>query len=191
MRLRISRGGEAYRTIELGTGELRFGRSGDNDVVLEDPAKGVSRVHAELKYEYDHYVILDLNSQNGTWLNGRRVHRSAVQPGESIDIGGYRLVLDGTPVTGVPPPHPGDTTTMRPVAPRPPAPLSGTAHMFPPRAEEPAPVRADAPVERSEASRPAAIVWLAQTPKPYLIGGIIAVGVLVLALSRLLFGGSP
>jgi tetratricopeptide (TPR) repeat protein len=72
---------------------LQIGRGRDNDVVLADQEKGVSRTHAELRFENGRYVIVDLQSQNGTWINGRRVDRAEVPPGTEITIGDYRLTL--------------------------------------------------------------------------------------------------
>jgi predicted component of type VI protein secretion system len=75
---------------------LRIGRAPENDVVLADPNKGVSRAHAELQFENGHYVIVDLRSQNGTWVNGERVERAAVPANAEIAIGLYRLRLQAS-----------------------------------------------------------------------------------------------
>lgn len=83
---------------------LQIGRGRDNDVVLPDPEKGVSRTHAELRLENDRYVIVDLQSQNGTWVNGARVERAEVPYGAEIAVGGYRLSLLRDGGAGVQPP---------------------------------------------------------------------------------------
>ena len=83
------------RELELTTGDLRIGRAPENDLALPDPTKGVSRMHAELRYESGRYVVIDLNSQNGTWLDGNRVQRADVASGAGIAIGPYRLTLVG------------------------------------------------------------------------------------------------
>src|SRR5207244_3622080 len=69
------------RTIELRDGVMRIGRSADNEIVLGDASKGVSRAHAELHVENGRCTIVDLHSQNGTWLNALRVQRPEVRPG--------------------------------------------------------------------------------------------------------------
>lgn len=92
-RLRVLGGDGAEQLVEVGEGRLQIGRGRDNDVVLPDPQKGVSRAHAELRFENGHYVIVDLQSQNGTWIDGRRVERSEVPFGAEIAIGAYRLTL--------------------------------------------------------------------------------------------------
>lgn len=106
--LRIVGGDEGDQSIDLGDGVLQIGRARDNDIVLTGAEKGVSRVHAELRFENGRYVIVDLQSQNGTWVNGRRVERGEVSPGAEIAIGEYRLTIQGEvpPVHQAPPSRP-------------------------------------------------------------------------------------
>src|SRR5439155_16974078 len=68
------------RTMELRDGVLRIGRSADNEIVLGDASKGVSRAHAELHVENGRCTIVDLHSQNGPWLNAPPVQRAAGRP---------------------------------------------------------------------------------------------------------------
>ena len=91
--LRIVGADGAEKIVELREGKVQIGRGRDNDVVLADQEKGVSRTHAELRFENGRYIIVDLQSQNGTWLNGRRVERGEVPPGAEITIGDYRLTI--------------------------------------------------------------------------------------------------
>ena len=79
--------------VELRDGVMRIGRSPDNEIVLGDASKGVSRAHAELHVENGRCTIVDLHSQNGTWLNALRVQRAEVRPDAEIAIGLYRLRL--------------------------------------------------------------------------------------------------
>ncbi len=88
----VSRDG-SERLVKLPERKVQIGRGRDNDIVLADPDKSVSRTHAELRYESGRYVIVDLQSQNGTWVNGRRVERAEVPPGAEIIVGDYRLRL--------------------------------------------------------------------------------------------------
>jgi ABC transport system ATP-binding/permease protein len=83
-----------YRSIELGRRGLSIGRGAQNDLVLDDPEKIVSRFHAELRPSGEGYVLIDLNSQNGTWVDERRVDRVVLRAGVPVAIGPYRLVLD-------------------------------------------------------------------------------------------------
>jgi ABC transport system ATP-binding/permease protein len=72
---------------------LRIGRSPDNDVVLDDLL--VSRRHAELHRVDGGWQIRDLASANGTYVNGQRVSKAAVNPDSVIGIGRSLLQLAG------------------------------------------------------------------------------------------------
>ncbi len=93
-KLSILRGGQVEREVELGLHDLLIGRSADNDIVLDDPGRTVSRHHAEVRLEDTRYVIVDVGSQNGILQDGRRVERVELQPGRSVTIGAFTLALD-------------------------------------------------------------------------------------------------
>jgi hypothetical protein len=93
-RLGIYNGNTLVREIDIASGPVRVGRSDQNDIVLIDPAKAVSRFHAELTIEDGAWTIADLNSQNGTWVAGRRVQRAGMVPGQAVLVGTYRLMLE-------------------------------------------------------------------------------------------------
>jgi pSer/pThr/pTyr-binding forkhead associated (FHA) protein len=96
-RLLIFRDDALHRFVDLGRRGLKIGRGEQNDVVLEDADKVVSRFHAELRPESEGYVLIDLNSQNGTWVDAERVDRVVLRAGVPVAIGPYRLVLDDGP----------------------------------------------------------------------------------------------
>ena len=74
------------------TGEpLTIGRDPENDLVLDD--RRVSRRHAEIRPRLGRYTLYDLQSTNGTSVNGRRVAEVALSDGDEIVIGGAALVL--------------------------------------------------------------------------------------------------
>jgi len=77
-----------------------IGRDPANHLVLEKP--GVSRVHAQLRYVTDHYVIFDLDSVGGTFVNGVAVSNHALSPGDVILLAGVPLVFgqEATPRLG-------------------------------------------------------------------------------------------
>ncbi|MEU5313977.1 FHA domain-containing protein [Streptomyces sp. NPDC021562] len=65
---------------------VRIGRAPDNDVVVDDLV--VSRHHAELRVHPDgSYEIVDLDSHNGTYLNGRPVTRAPLGPRDVVGVG--------------------------------------------------------------------------------------------------------
>ena len=79
-------GALAGQRFKVGSESITFGRSDENDVVLNNLL--TSRVHAELRHEDGGYLLHDRGSSNGTWVNGRRVTVHRLQPGDEIVIGG-------------------------------------------------------------------------------------------------------
>jgi pSer/pThr/pTyr-binding forkhead associated (FHA) protein len=82
------------RAVELNERTVQIGRGPGNDVVLPDAHKGVSRTHAELRFRNGRCVLVDLQSQNGTFLNGQRVEHAEVPVGAEIGVGSYRLRIE-------------------------------------------------------------------------------------------------
>jgi len=76
---------------ELEQARLLIGRSSGCQLVLGDDT--VSRRHAELFIEDGRWLLRDLDSSNGTWLNGRRIVEAEVRPGDVLHLGGCRLRL--------------------------------------------------------------------------------------------------
>lgn len=103
---------------EFREGQVTFGRGSGSDIVIGD--QSMSRQHARLIAEGDHWVVEDLGARNGTFLNGERVvGRRSVSPGDSLKMGGtmFRVTLPDAepdvPTLGVL----GTTSTIfRPVA---------------------------------------------------------------------------
>jgi pSer/pThr/pTyr-binding forkhead associated (FHA) protein len=93
-RLVIFRRQRLHRLIELSDRLLRIGRGRQNDIVLEDPEQVVSRFHAELRPDGGRYVLVDLNSQNGSWVNAERIDRVEMRRGTPVEIGPYALVIE-------------------------------------------------------------------------------------------------
>ncbi len=91
LRLRGTVGGLEKRHV-LGEGLTRIGSMGENDLVLS--VRGVSRHHTELTLESDAVTIEDLSSRNGVEVNGVRVQRSLLKPGDEVGLGPIRLVLE-------------------------------------------------------------------------------------------------
>ena len=68
-----------------------LGRSKDCDVQVEDA--NVSRRHAELRREGSTWWLVDLDSTNGTELNGKRVKKAKLSEGDTITLGATDLVF--------------------------------------------------------------------------------------------------
>ena len=67
------------------------GRSSDNDIVLADG--DVSRHHARFEYNAGTLSIHDLGSTNGTRVNGRKIDRKVVTPGDDVAFGSTTAVI--------------------------------------------------------------------------------------------------
>src|ERR1700682_1315159 len=80
------------QTFYLDEPVVSIGRLGSNDVCLEDPF--VSRHHCVIRNEGDEYLIEDLNSANGTYLNGERVNAGVLKEGCLIQIGTSRFLFE-------------------------------------------------------------------------------------------------
>jgi hypothetical protein len=120
MRFEIShRGGVTHEVEPPGTVAV-IGRDPGCDVVLNDTR--CSRRHAVVEDRPEGLVVRDLESANGTYVNGRRVERARLRPGDTIRLGETRLKVladEGeTVVVGPEDLEPGTT----PPAPRPPLP---------------------------------------------------------------------
>lgn len=70
----------------LSRSTTRIGREQDNDIIISSDDK-ISRHHAEIRREPDGYAVYDLNSRNGTFVNGRRVNRQRLVSGDVIRVG--------------------------------------------------------------------------------------------------------
>ena len=68
-----------------------LGRSPDNDIIVDD--RRVSRHHAQLATAGGSLLLRDLQSANGTWVNGRRITEQQLQSGDLVSLGGVELVF--------------------------------------------------------------------------------------------------
>jgi hypothetical protein len=85
------REGEDRREIGLGPEPLAIGRDPQNDLVLDD--RRVSRRHAEIRLRLGRYTLYDLQSTNGTYVNGRRVAEMVLSDGDRLSVGGVELLF--------------------------------------------------------------------------------------------------
>jgi hypothetical protein len=72
---------------------MRIGRSDDNDVAIADGR--VSRRQARIEADGDGFAIVDLQSSNGTFVDGARTQRARLHPGASIVVGETVLEIRG------------------------------------------------------------------------------------------------
>jgi pSer/pThr/pTyr-binding forkhead associated (FHA) protein len=74
--------------------DVTIGRLPDNMLVIDNPA--VSGHHALIVLEEDHYVVEDLRSKNGTYVNEQDIVRARLQHGDVLQVGKHKLVFDET-----------------------------------------------------------------------------------------------
>ncbi len=80
------------RSLVLDGAGITIGRAPDNGLVLGDPQ--VSRHHARLQVRQGMLVLVDLESRNGTFVNGQQVTEVALGVGDQIRIGDTRLLVE-------------------------------------------------------------------------------------------------
>ncbi len=81
------------KTVRLGS-EVVIGRNAENSLCIPDSS--VSRQHAVIRQKETYFVIVDLGSSNGTFVNNRGLHRHVPQPlyeGDEVVVGPARLVF--------------------------------------------------------------------------------------------------
>ena len=92
---------DSVTTVDWGNGlSRRFlldrdttsaGRHPDSDIFLDDVT--VSRRHAEFRREGGEFVVIDVGSLNGTYVNREPVDTAVLANGDEVQIGKFRLVF--------------------------------------------------------------------------------------------------
>ena len=77
------------KVVPLLKERMTLGRRPYNDIVVDNLA--VSGEHAALQAIGNEYYIEDLNSTNGTYINGKKIKRQILHAGDSIEIGKYTI----------------------------------------------------------------------------------------------------
>ena len=72
--------------FNLAGSRVLIGRRTDADIVLSQ--RLTSRQHAEIVRQGDPWILVDLNSTHGTWVNGRRIMQHTLSGGDRIQLGG-------------------------------------------------------------------------------------------------------
>ena len=75
----------------LDEGRLLIGRDADNDIAVA--SEFISRHHAQINFFGDCYWVQDLNSTNGTFVNGKRVRKQALKDNDEVRVGRHRLLF--------------------------------------------------------------------------------------------------
>ena len=87
----VKRGPNAGSRFLLDADVTTAGRHPDSDIFLDDIT--VSRRHAEFVRDGGGFVVRDVGSLNGTYLNRERIETATLAGGDEVQIGKYRLVF--------------------------------------------------------------------------------------------------
>ncbi|MHC4885078.1 MAG: protein kinase domain-containing protein [Planctomycetota bacterium] len=92
-KLIVMEGPELGRSFIIGDGgTITFGRSGANQAVLQD--RHLSRQHFQIKIHKGMVTLQDLQSSNGTWVNGQRVESCVLNQGDSLKAGHTTFAIE-------------------------------------------------------------------------------------------------
>ncbi len=91
----ISEDGSQTERWEIGAAPLVVGRSGQAQVSIQDD--GLSRQHFVILRDGDDYLLKDLNSRNGTWLDGHRVFAEKLRDNDHILAGRTKFLFANSP----------------------------------------------------------------------------------------------
>lgn len=81
------------KEVQLTKDRTTLGRRPYNDIVIDNLA--VSGEHAAVVMNGSEVVLEDLNSTNGTYVNGKAIKKQALQSGDSIEVGKYKIKFVG------------------------------------------------------------------------------------------------
>lgn len=82
---------EGVKIYPLKDTVINVGRRLENHLVIDDPR--ISRNHAQLRAINGRYVLFDLNSTGGTFVNGQRTSQTVLYPGDVISLAGVALIF--------------------------------------------------------------------------------------------------
>src|SRR5216684_4409508 len=109
--------GMTGRTHELKVDKTTIGRVEDNTFQIAEPS--VSSHHCEVLLRGSDVVVRDLNSTNGTFINGEKITETVLKPGQVLRLGQIemRLETDSTTASTAPSTTPSTPSTPPPTTP--------------------------------------------------------------------------
>jgi pSer/pThr/pTyr-binding forkhead associated (FHA) protein len=87
----VKRGPDVGTKYVLGPATTRVGRHPESEIFLDDIT--VSRRHAEFLHDDMGYVVKDVGSLNGTYVNRERIEEARLSNGDEVQIGKFKLVF--------------------------------------------------------------------------------------------------
>ena len=107
----VQRGAVPGERFLLDSDRAMAGRSTSADIFLDDVT--VSRKHAEFVREGDRFIVRDIGSLNGTYVNRQRIEAATLNPGDEVQIGKFRMSFQRSPQASAPQP-PRDPSAPQP-----------------------------------------------------------------------------
>jgi pSer/pThr/pTyr-binding forkhead associated (FHA) protein len=95
--LKILEGQEKDKVYSFNKPHVTIGRTANNDLVIKDPS--ISRHHALIVYKDFRFIVKDLDSSNGTRLNGVLIKQKVLATGDVVRFGNVELLFDLSDVT--------------------------------------------------------------------------------------------
>ncbi len=77
--------------IPISQAVINIGRQTENDLVIDDPR--VSRKHAQIRQSNGIFVIFDLGSTGGTFVNGQVITQHTLKPGDVVSLAGFPFIF--------------------------------------------------------------------------------------------------
>lgn len=112
LRLKVIEGKLAGEEVDVPVEGATIGRSDDADVIL--PPKLVSRLHCKVSCRDGTWVVQDLDSRNGTYVNEKTEQQAVISPGDRLRVGVNVIEVIGEENDGAdpaPPPAPSEQGT--------------------------------------------------------------------------------
>ena len=103
--------GMTGRTFELNVDRTTVGRVEENTFQIAD--NSVSSRHAEILRQGSEILVRDLNSTNGTYINGEKISEAVLHPGQILRLGQVELKIDDGKPVSAPPPAPAPVTPSK------------------------------------------------------------------------------
>jgi hypothetical protein len=88
----ITKGPGAGKKLPLVPITMTLGREHDNNIELKD--EDVARYHARISFQNGNYVLEDLESSSGTWVNNEKITESTLTHGDKIRVGATEMIVD-------------------------------------------------------------------------------------------------
>ena len=89
--LSLMQGPGSPRTFTLAREEVVLVRSSEADIQVD--STDLSRKHLALRREHGQYTVFDLDSRNGVYLNGVKIHSAVLHEGDNLQLGSVVLVF--------------------------------------------------------------------------------------------------